>query len=366
MRMASGFWLVVVAALAVCSGQAWAEEASPDQDEAIAYVPMEVPPPPARPQRKLQFEEQVGKVSDQFGSRVTAEAMFQLERDIYHEGELRFLLPRTSGWQDLLARQRDLLGDVTTRNSNSVIRFSRIEPFDANLPIYGVYAVSAEQARKTIVVVLTCLDDRVVEEWQQLKTRQVKLLKELAASREAVPRLRSEVEELTGKGKDLARLLQGIPALPPADETRATIIKCNDLAKTIDVEVAGLQARIRAIQSVLTKGVSTPEPSNTLHQQMVNLDIDLAGALARKEAVEKPLKQAEDLYAMQMRLAEAERELNKMTKQQEYALRDLKRIDGTLENSPESMRFVTVVDDRIVIVRRPEKPAETRPATQPS
>ena len=51
-----------------------------------------------------------------------------------------------------------------------------------------------------------------------------------------------------------------------------------------------------------------------------------------------------------------------MTGQLRNALMDLEGIDRTLENPPGSMQFVKVIDDRVVIVRRLEKQAESRPA----
>jgi hypothetical protein len=176
--------------------------------------------------------------------------------------------------------------------------------------------------------------------------------------------LQSEIEQLTTKGKDLAMSLQGMAALPPAEETRATVLKYNDIIKSADLEIAGIKARIQAGNKILDRHPSS-EVSRNLEQALVNLDVELGGLLARREAAGKPLKQAEDLYAIQMRLTETGQELRKMSDQQRYALRDLKGIDRTLEDPPESMQFVKVIDDRVVIVTRPAKQAESRPAGEP-
>jgi hypothetical protein len=362
------YWLMLVILLPALSGQVPAlatqtPATQPEQDEASTYVPREVPAPPAPPQRDLKFVEQVGEVADTYGSRVTARAMFQVQANISQQNMSVYWLDRTRGWQDLSESQRDLLREVAARQSYSspVLAFSRMQPFEGSLPIYGVYAVSPDQGRKTIDVVLRRLDAAVVEEWQQLKTRQETFMKGLQTAREAVPRLQSEIEQLTTKGKDLAMSLQGMAALPPAEETRATVLKYNDIIKSADLEIAGIKARIQAANKILDRHPSS-EVSRNLEQALVNLDVELGGLLARREAAGKPLKQAEDLYAIQMRLTETGQELRKMSDQQRYALRDLKGIDRTLEDPPESMQFVKVIDDRVVIVTRPAKQAESRPA----
>jgi hypothetical protein len=154
--------------------------------------------------------------------------------------------------------------------------------------VFGIYTVSAEDARNIVTPMLEALEKALDKQRQD----------SLNALQANVNKAQEEVSE---QEKRIAELQEELPKLQvaagAAQPYKLDTVARDDMRELekmrfgVDVEVAGIRARQQATQTCLEKG--DPVTCDVLRRMLVEQSIELAGALARREAVETRRRFAE-------------------------------------------------------------------------
>jgi len=109
-----------------------------------------------------------------------------------------------------------------------------------------------------------------------------------------------------------------------------TVLEFNNTLNTLEVEIAGLQAKVSANKEYMAQAKLTNEALTKLQQILADHIIELAGALARKETATKIRDQAKEFYDLNM-------QLSKLPKSLDYIQKSLSSHERGLEGAKEEM-----------------------------
>ena len=208
--------------------------------------------------------------------------------DFYSPGAQSSILSTPAG-RLLSQRQVDLL----YTGSNCIAHLGRFGELLNNHYYFRLYAVSEEDARKTAQAFIQFMTQAANEKARSLK----EILSDLEAR---VSRAKSELLQAEADAKDAkARLVklrkQGrFLSLKQAEDTAGEL---NKMLITLDIEIAGIQAMLSAIEQYRSdKGGPNKASVGQLEEIQREQTVKLAGALAKREKAEAALKEAAEYY----------------------------------------------------------------------
>lgn len=158
-----------------------------------------------------------------------------------------------------------------------------------------IYAVSEKDAQKTVEAFIEVLSE-VNTTIQYLEHRQVEL-------KEIVSKSQKDLSEKQAKLKStrtsIEKLKETVHYLS-TEEAQKIVLELNQTLNSLDVEIAGLQAKISTIADHIEKYRERKVRENAaalakLEEMLNEESVELAGALARKEAATKIRNEAEQL-----------------------------------------------------------------------
>ncbi|MHC4575035.1 MAG: hypothetical protein ACYS76_13035 [Planctomycetota bacterium] len=210
--------------------------------------------------------------------------------DFYSPAGQRSILSTASG-KLLSQRQVDLLSTGT----NCIARLGRFGQELNNHYHFRLYAVSEEDARKTAEAFIQFMTQAANEKAQPSK----ETLSDLEAR---VSRSKSELPQAEADAKDAQAQLakfrkQGRFLSMKQKQAEDTTGELNRMLITLDIEIAGIQAMLSAIEQYRSdEGASNKATVGQLEEIQREQTVKLAGALAKKEKAEAALKEAAEYY----------------------------------------------------------------------
>jgi phage shock protein A len=184
-----------------------------------------------------------------------------------------------------------------------------------------IYAVSEKDARQTVAAYIEILTKA---------SKNVEYLKhQLQELHQNIPETKKEISEKEASLKSvrtrLDELKKSVHYLS-VDEAKQTALELNKTLNALEVEIAGLQAKIATIEKYTSDKKVGPETVAKLEAMLSQESVELAGALARKQAATRVRNQAAQLC-----------ELNG---QETDLVKELKALEGDLLNYKMTLALV--------------------------
>jgi hypothetical protein len=134
------------------------------------------------------------------------------------------------------------------------------------------------------------------------------------------------------------------------DEAEQAVLELNKMLDVIDVETAGLQAKVLAIGKFKSGNkISNEDTLSKLEQMLSEQTIELAGALARKEAVTKIRDRAEEFYNLRKKQLELPKTLDLLRSSLSNRERDLQQVQGRLISPASNAMPPKVYQNKVTI-----------------
>ena len=172
-----------------------------------------------------------------------------------------------------------------------------------------LYAMSELDARKTAEAFVEALADKA-EKIRSYKNRIRNLQREIFQTKERIFNKESEAEVA------LANLRESIKNVHylSTDEAKQAISELNTMLNNLDIELAGMKAKLQAIQEQRQKLIRDKKfkLEDMLEDMLIDLLIELKVAEARKETATEIRMRAEDFCKqMNTKKAESQKDVNK-------------------------------------------------------
>jgi len=197
-----------------------------------------------------------------------------------------------------------------------------------------IYAVSEKDARQTVAAYMQTLTKT---------SKNVEYLKhQLQELQQNIPKAEKEIFDketsLESVRTSLAQLKRS-PHYPSVDEAKATILELNKTLNTLEVDIAGLQAKIETIEKYRSDKKIVPETRAKLEAMLSQESIELAGALAKREAATRVRNQAERLFELNSQETDLLKELKALKGDLSRCKMNLPLVQSELASQPEVKLF---------------------------
>ena len=186
-------------------------------------------------------------------------------------------------WETWL-QDKDLFSDQQQAFIKQEQYFSRNSVANDLYQIYWFYSVSAEDARKMAERFIEQIDKAAYEDRQELEGHLSRCRIRFIDAEKRIPEVETEIKQAEEKIKSLGDQFNNRIEL--ADQRINEYCKMVGLLK---IDIAGYQARIEVIRKYLGRNAN-----NAFRDKQMELEIELAGALARKTEIETQIKQANE------------------------------------------------------------------------
>lgn len=223
---------------------------------------------------------------------------------------------KTPSGQSMSQKQRDFLATITVQDAIAIVDRGRTVRRHYQIRLY---ATSEEDARKTAEAFIEALTDKA-EKIRNYKDH-------IRVLQEDVFRIKREILGREAEAElSLANLRESMNNVHyfSTDEAKQAISELNTMLNNLDIEIAGMRAKLRAIQEhqlrqrsirdrKLEEGINREGILLKLEEMRIDLLIELKVAEARKETAAQLRRQAED-FCKQMNTKKAafQKDLNNL------------------------------------------------------
>ncbi len=220
---------------------------------------------------------------------------------------------------------------------------------------YAFFANSEQEAKKIIEAFINICNDDASLRLDTVKTDLAETQKTIAQLEKSISANQTELEPLN---KTIEEKIKAYAKANYTSENEYSIYSLTEkhihelanLLRNINFDLAGLDAKIDSINKYKKSDlVIDNETLIKLNQILISTDIERAGALAKKQAYETALKQANDLYDLISRKRIITTDLTDLNKQLSSERRKIPGMEQILENLPPNLRPVEVEDNTVII-----------------
>ncbi len=258
---------------------------------------------------------------------------------------LRLIL-ETSAGQSISEQQRELL-----RTGHAITTVGYFGDTVGNHFHFRCYAVSRDDTEKIVKALMEFLTNRNNEILQSVQNNKTLLEEKIIDCKDEISKKQDELKGIESKLDELGKTAH---YLSP-DEAEETVLELNKTLNALDVEVAGLQAKVSTIENYVEKYKSkktvagSQEALAKLEQMLSEQAVELASALARKEAATKIRNQAEEFYNLHKQHAQLPEELKNLRKNLSRFESDLRDIKEMLFKPNPDMLPTKVYQNKVTI-----------------
>jgi len=207
-----------------------------------------------------------------------------------------------------------------------------------------IYAVNQDDARKTVEAFIEVLKE-VYTTAQYFKSRQLELQENIAKGRKDITEKEVKLKSTQARLEELKKSVY----YTSRDEAKQIVLELNKTVNTLDVEIAGLQAKISAIEKYKSDKKTDAETLAKLEAMLGEQVVELAGALAKKEVATRIRDQAQEYY----RLNIVEIDLLNVTHNLKTNLSnfesELQQVENQLAQAVEDVRQPKVFQNKVTI-----------------
>ena len=206
-----------------------------------------------------------------------------------------------------------------------------------------VFAVSENDAHLMANVLIEVLNKRNNENLARAKNKAEQYTKMIETKKNQIAQLNAELK----KAKAEISTLQAIFHYTNPESAFAEFVEMDKLVRIIGIDVTGANARMAAIREIEQKDGGKNQP--LLDQKRIDLNIEMTGLLARKNAAEDDRDQAKKYYDSLKQVEATESSIKEETDNLNEYTRKMMILKETLADLPSNMRPVVVVDNKAVI-----------------
>lgn len=215
--------------------------------------------------------------------------------------------------------------DLLSTGHGCISRLSRFGGTVPNHYHFRLYAVSEKNARKLAEAFMQVLTNQAHANAQPNRERVLEFKEKISETKAKIPEAQAKAQAALS---EIAKL-KTLRYYPYADEAKKTISELNKILVMTNVEVAGIQAKIREIKRYKSNRIVTEKAHLAALEQMLSeQNIELVGALAKEKAAAAAREEAERFC----RLEEA-------SKLPDYLKQELRQYESLLQ------RFEKVLDE---------------------
>jgi hypothetical protein len=320
-----------------------------------------------QPQRKLTFEVmRVPFPTRQLYPEITHVALFHVTKDRGY-GSWLWLVQESSYWKKLSGEQQKLCTKLTSEYDS---RLNDDNPMKEGFPIseestppgsvtYRIWGVNEEDVMTMALGVIERCDWIAAQKIERKKIEIAEFQKRLKKAQEELPQLKQRKQHLGQKVSDLIKAYSKDNPYVLGNDYNEHLLFTNAIKnasdasvflKEVNFELIGLDAKQKTIEAFKKKGrMSEPEWLVKLDQLMVAIEIERAGALARKSAYEKTFNQSKELIETMEARGRVEIEMDECQNHRTQAEKKLPVIQKWIQNPPGNSRPIEVYENNIVI-----------------
>jgi predicted nucleic acid-binding Zn-ribbon protein len=234
----------------------------------------------------------------------------------------------------------------------------KIGDFSDKLPNYhqlGVYAVSQDDAEKMVKAFIEVLTNEAKKELVFWQSERQRLGEGIPDTNKKI----SEIEEQEAAAQNKLDELKRDVHYLSTDEAKETVLDLNKKLNSLEVEIAGLQAKVSTIEEHIEKyrgRNATREPAFAKLEEMLNIQtVDLAGALASKEASTKIRNQAQEFCDLHLQLTRLPKTKSYLSGQLRASEHGLSQVEKKLADPSPDILPPKVFQNEVTIYRVPVK-----------
>jgi hypothetical protein len=251
---------------------------------------------------------------------------------------------KSSFWPLMSEEQRHYMKISGTYGFASEYGWRRIDYKDQHTQKAIMFAVSEKDAKlmaDALVEIMNKLHHENLIQAQKELERFTRLAKE---NKDQVIKLNDDLKKMKAEISTLQATFHYTNPEPAFTE----FVEMDKLVRVIAIDLAGANARMEAIKE-MDKKVGEGNTRALLDQKRVDLNIEMAGLLARKKAAENNRDLARKYYDLLKRVETAELTIRIVTAAFQDNAAYAARMKATLANLPANMKPLSVIDNKAVI-----------------
>jgi len=209
--------------------------------------------------------------------------------------------------------------------------------------VYGVSKDDTEKAVQAFIQFLTAEAEAKMQLWLS----ECKKLTEdvIPGCKKTISEKQGEIKAVQTKFESLKKTVHYVST----EEAMQTVLEFNKTLNTLEVEVAGLQAKVSANKEYMAHTNLTNDALTKLQQILADHIIELAGALAGKETATKIRDQAKEFYDLHTELVTLPKSLTILERTLSGYERGLEGVEKVLTNPYSGALPPKVFENKVVI-----------------
>jgi hypothetical protein len=209
-----------------------------------------------------------------------------------------------------------------------------------------MWAMTEQDARLMAQAEVEAVDTLRRSMFELDRQRIVERRRVLAEAKRQFPKVESELARCAGELEHA----QTNAKYDNADEARQDVRELDRSVRTIDIEMTGIRAKTEAISRHRSaEGARDPGTALLLDRLLMEEDINLAGALARRAAVETHRKNAQAFYDASTAHSTAADQLAQLQKRIATGEEQEKQDEAWCSDPPAYARPMVVVNNKVII-----------------
>jgi len=216
---------------------------------------------------------------------------------------------------------------------------------------YTLPAVSEQDARLMAEALVEWLDGIARAELEREKNYREEVQAGVTEASHRIPGLESQIATVDKKLTELKKTVHYVSA----DDARRNASELANVLNQVEVDIAGIKAKVDAINKIKANNVKAAIDEK-LNEMLIVQDVELAGALARRDAALAAIEGAEQFYTLSEQKVQLAGELDNQQVTIKGGSRSVEQRERVLADPPSEMRPITVYDNKVTIfpARQPE------------
>ena len=214
----------------------------------------------------------------------------------------------------------------------------------------GLYGVSEKDVRIMVKSFIKWINEQAEAELEKIKSSYERNRKQKSELENLIDKQRKEKKEIEAK---LSELKKSVP-YKSIEDAHKSLQEFNKVLQLIEVEIVGVEAKLSMIKQQNEKlenqiGNYPKSTSDLLFQMRLTQEIELAGALARKNAAQSIHKKALDFSNLTEQAETLSRKLLLNPEQLKIIQSRISNYESNLANPPGRMIPIEPADSKVVI-----------------
>jgi len=214
-----------------------------------------------------------------------------------------------------------------------------------------LYAVSEGDTKKMVEGLIEFITSKANVRMEELSSNQQELQEKIAEAKKEISEKEPDAKAVETKYKEIKKAAPYtfLSDVESCEKAKETILEMNKKLDALDIEIAGINAKLSAIEEYKSKKDVSVEGLAKLEQILSEQIFELAGALARKKAALNIRKREEEFYNLFRQSDKLNGEVNRLIVGLNTYEERLSKVKAKLANPMPDMLPPKVYQNRITI-----------------